>query len=66
MMTKLSQITADRLDAETAVIDPIFAKACRLMTGHSQPLETLAVRPTLAELTDDWKALRDAHTACVK
>lgn len=66
MMTKLPQIKADRLVAATAVIDPIFAKACRLMTGHSQPLETLAVRSTLAELKDDWKALQDAHAAYMK
>ena len=66
MMTKLPQIKIDRLSAATAVIEPIFEKACRLMGGHSQPLETLSVRPTLAELKDDWKAVQDAHAAYMK
>ena len=63
MMTKLPDIKADRLAAATAVINPIFLKACRIMDGHSQPLETLSVRPTLEELKTDWAAAQAARTA---
>jgi len=62
-MTKLSQIRGDRLDAATAVIMPIFEKACRIIDGHSQPLETLSIRPTSDELEGDWKALQEALAA---
>jgi hypothetical protein len=30
------------------------------MEGHSQPLETLGVRPTLEELEQDWAELQSA------
>ncbi|MGA9284035.1 MAG: AAA family ATPase [Solirubrobacteraceae bacterium] len=63
VMTKLSQIKGDRLAAATSVIDPIFEKCCRIMEGHSQPLETLSVRPTLEELEKDWVALQAARSA---
>lgn len=60
-MTKLVKIRADRLrDAATSLSD-IFEKACRVMGGHSQPLETLAVRPSLEELKKDWQEARDAR-----
>jgi ABC-type transport system involved in cytochrome c biogenesis ATPase subunit len=63
MMTRLAGIKADRLDAAISVIDPIFLKACRIMDGHSQPLETLSVRPTLEEMEKDWADLQAARTA---
>lgn len=66
MMTKLPQIKTDRLSDAINVIDRVFAKACRLITGHSQPLETLSVRPTVDELKDDWNALQAAHAAYMK
>lgn len=65
-MTKLSQIKADRFNQARDVILPIFEKACRMMPGHSQPLETLSIRPTLAELKDDWKKLLDCREAYLK
>lgn len=57
VMTALSKIKGDRLAEAVGVIQPIFEKACRIMEGHSQPLETLAVRPTLEELEQDWADL---------
>lgn len=60
MMTLLPQIRGDRLQAATGVIGPIFERACRIMEGHSQPLETLSIRPTLEELEKDWAELRAA------
>jgi hypothetical protein len=63
MMSVLPQIKGERLQAATAVIGPIFEKACRIMEGHSQPLETLSIRPTLQELEKDWADLRGALDA---
>ena len=59
-MTKLPQIKGHHLQAATGVILPIFEKACRVTEGHSQPLETLGIRPTLEDLENDWKQLQDA------
>lgn len=59
-MTKLPQIRGDRLQAAVEVILPIFEKACRVTEGHSQPLETLSVRPSLDDLKKDWKDLQEA------
>jgi len=65
-MTKLSQIKPDKLVAARDVIFPLFEKACRIMTAHSQPLETLAIRPALAELKQDWTAAQQARDAYLK
>ena len=62
-MTRLSDIRCDRLAATISVILPIFEKCCRITEAHSQPLETLGVRPTLAELEADWQAVQDARAA---
>jgi hypothetical protein len=62
-MTVLPQIKGDRLAAADAVITPIVEKACRIMEGHSQRLETLSVRPSLNELEQEWKELQDARAA---
>lgn len=62
-MTGLPQIRVDRLAEVTAVITPVFDKACRIMEGHSQPLETLSVRPTLEDLEREWAELQAARAA---
>jgi hypothetical protein len=59
----LRLIKPDRLKAAIDVITPIFDKACRYMPGHSQPLDTLGVRPTLEELREDWADLQNALKA---
>jgi hypothetical protein len=59
-MTKLDKIKGDHLSDAVEVILPIFKKACRTMEGHSQPLETLAVRPSLDELEQEWHELQEA------
>jgi hypothetical protein len=63
MMTKLDQIKGAHLQAAFDVIGPLFHKACRVTEAHSQPLETLSVRPTLADLEADWTAVRAAGKA---
>lgn len=65
-MTKLPQIKVDKLTPARDVILPLFEKACRVTTARSQPLETLSVRPTLAELKQDWTAAQQARSAYLK
>ncbi len=62
-MQNLQMIHADRLHAAIKAIYPIWEKACRYMAGHSQPLVTLGVRPTIDELQKDWTNLQAAYTA---
>ena len=61
MMTALPKIKGEHLETAVSKILPIFEKACRIMEGHSQPLETLAVRPPLSELKQDWERLQMAR-----
>ena len=61
MMTALPKIKGEHLETAVSKILPIFEKACRIMEGHSQPLETLAVRPPLSELKKDWEDLQAAR-----
>lgn len=62
-MGALGKIKAQALVPAINAINPTFEKACRYIAGHSQPLETLNVRPTLAELEKDWADLQAARTA---
>jgi hypothetical protein len=45
--------------AANAILD-LFKKACRVVEAHSQPLETLNIRPTLEELREDWTRGQEA------
>jgi hypothetical protein len=62
-MTKLDHVRPDRLPAAIAIIKPIFEKACRIMEGHSQPLESLGVTPSLEDAKKDWAELQAARDA---
>ena len=61
-MTMLEKIKVDKLSPAINIILPIFKKCCRFMPGHSQPLETLAIRATIEELKEDWKSAQAALT----
>ena len=61
MMTALPKIKGEHLSLAVDQILPLFQKACRVMEGHSQPLETLAVRPSLSEFKQDWSDLQTAR-----
>jgi len=63
MMTRLSRIDGSRLAAAVAVIEPLFARACDRMTGHSHAAEYLSAKPTVAEVQDDWAKALAARTA---
>ncbi len=57
----LERIKTDKLSGAIDAILPIYLRACRYIGGHSQPMETLDVRPTLGQLEGDWKALQEAR-----
>ena len=59
-MQNLSEIKVGGLQQAIDVIYPIWEKANRYTTAHSQPLGTLSIRPTVSELRQDWAALQQA------
>lgn len=62
-MTVLPNIKADALPAAIEVVTRIFEEACRYIPGHSQPLATLGVSPTLPGLEAHWTELQAARKA---
>jgi energy-coupling factor transporter ATP-binding protein EcfA2 len=62
-MTLLPEIKSSALPAAIAVVSRVFDNACRYILGHSQPLVTLGVAPTLPGLEAHWKELQDARKA---
>lgn len=66
MMTQLSNINFGGLEAAVSVIYPIYEDCCRYVASHSQPLESLNVRPTLETLQADWKMIQDMRDGYVK
>jgi recombinational DNA repair ATPase RecF len=63
MMTKLSKIDTSRLDAATSVIEPLFARACDRMSGHSHAAEKMSTKPTVSEFQADWDKAKGARSA---
>ena len=64
-MTTLPKIRGDLLEETTEAVLPVFEKACRMTDAHSQPLETLGLKPSLDELKRDWATLQGARTKYV-
>ena len=62
-MTTLSSIKTEALPAAAEVVTRVFEDACRYIPGHSQPLPTLGVAPTLVGLEAHWKELQDVRKA---
>jgi hypothetical protein len=62
-MTMLPKINFGGLEASVSAIYPIYEDCCRYIGSHSQPLETLNVRPTLTMLRADWQKVLDARSA---
>ncbi len=62
-MTKLAHLKPQALGPAAHVIGEIFEKACRYIASHSQPLETLSVRPSLQDLQKDWDDVQKARDA---
>jgi energy-coupling factor transporter ATP-binding protein EcfA2 len=65
-MTMLPKINFDGLESAVSAINPVYDDCCRYIGSHSQPLETLNVRPTLSMLKADWQKVLDARTAYAK
>ena len=65
-MTVLKNIKGQHLASAFAIIVPVFEDCCRFMSSHSQPLETLNVRPTLERAKQDFKKVQDARDAYIK
>jgi hypothetical protein len=66
MMTMLPKINFGGLKGAVEAIYPIYEDSCRYIGSHSQPLETLNVRPTLDLLKADWKKVQAARDAYAK
>lgn len=62
-MTTLGNIKAGALPTASEVVTRVFEDACRYIPGHSQPLPTLGVAPTLTGLEAHWQELQDARKA---
>ncbi|GAB3275666.1 AAA family ATPase [Sinomonas notoginsengisoli] len=60
-MTVLPKIKAGALPDAISVVTRVFDDACRYIPGHSQPLATLGVAPTLPELEARWQELQEAR-----
>lgn len=58
-MTTLSQIDGSKLNEIGPKVAEVFEIACRYIDAHSQPLATLGVSPTLADLEQHWKELQE-------
>jgi alkylhydroperoxidase/carboxymuconolactone decarboxylase family protein YurZ len=62
-MTNLPKIKAEALPTAIETVDRVFEEACRYIDGHSQPLPTLGVSPTLAGLEAHWAELTTTRNA---
>jgi hypothetical protein len=60
-MMNLTRIKVGALPVAIATATEVFDRACRYIDGHSQPLPSLSVSPTLAALEADWKTLQDCR-----
>lgn len=58
-MTTLPQINGVKLDEIGPKVTEIFKTACRYIEGHSQPLPTLGVSPTVSDLEKHWSELQE-------
>jgi hypothetical protein len=62
-MTVLPQIKPQALGIAINTVTRIFEDACRYIDGHSQPLATQYVSPTLHGLEHHWQELLDSRQA---
>ncbi len=58
-MSTLSYINTSKLGEIIPKVTEVFDTACRYIDGHSQPLVTLGVGPTLAGLEQHWADLQE-------
>ncbi len=65
-MTNLPKIKSEALPAAIDTVQRIFEEACRYIDGHSQPLPSLGVSPTLAGLESHWDKLTEARSLYIQ
>jgi hypothetical protein len=53
-MTALPSIKVVALPVAIETVTDLFERACRYIDGHSQPLVSLGVSPTVEGLEEDW------------
>lgn len=64
-MTNLPKIKPGAMPTVIETVNRIFEDACRYIDGHSQPLPSLNVSPTLTGLEAHWAELTQARTAYI-
>ncbi|WP_324276967.1 AAA family ATPase [Blastococcus brunescens] len=65
-MTVLPNIKTEALPEAIAVVTRVFEDACRYIAGHSQPLPTLGVSPTLSGLETHWGELQECRRLTIR
>jgi len=65
-MTVLPNIKTNALPAAIEVVTRVFEDACRYIAGHSQPLITLGVAPTLPMLESHWSELQECRRTYIQ
>ena len=65
-MTALGNIKVSVLEETIETVTSVFEDACRYIDGHSQPLSTLYVAPTLPKLEKDWETLKGCRDNYLK
>jgi hypothetical protein len=65
-MTSLPSIKGVALKSAVDAILPVFEDICRKIDSHSQPLETLNVKPSVDGLKADLKKIVDARNAYIE
>jgi hypothetical protein len=66
MMTRLPEINFAGLQKAVNDIYPIYEDSCRYIGSHSQPMETLNVRPSIESLKKDWQTVQTLRDAYIK
>lgn len=62
-MGTLDKINPAGLPAAIESVTRVFDDACRYIDGHSQPLASLNVTPTLLDLQNDWAEMQSVQKA---
>ena len=58
----LEKIKVSIFEDTRKTVKLVFERACRYMEGHSQPLSTLGISPTISELETDWGNLKECRS----